>query len=124
MISVQVEFLNDQFRQLRVEGHQIRDTQLPLVCNSVSILTQTFEESVLRLVDQKAFLVENETGKSRLVRNSKELNTEQMNILEPLVKSYLIGMKMIRESFPGEVSLSLKTTDGTDIKEKGASHGT
>ena len=124
MISIQLEFQDNEFQELRVEGHGSQDSAQPLACNSVSVLTQTFEESTLRLVDPGAFEVVNEAGRSRIYRNTTLLESEQNEILDPLVRSYLIGIKMIRERFPEEICLELRERSPEGLEKQGERHGT
>jgi|SaaInl4_135m_RNA_FD_contig_31_809202_length_820_multi_4_in_0_out_0_2 uncharacterized protein YsxB (DUF464 family) len=110
MISVALEFKGELFTALEVDGHASSGQEDALVCNSVSVLTQTFEESVLRLVSEDGFTVENSKGKSRMRRVSKALRRKECDILDPLVRNYLVGIKMVKEQFHGQITLELQKT--------------
>ncbi len=108
MISVALEFDGELFTTLQVDGHESSGREDALVCNSVSVLTQTFEESVLRLVSQEGFSVENSKGRSRMVRVSSALKPKECEVLDPLVRNYLVGIKMVKDRFQGQISLKLQ----------------
>jgi len=124
MIRVRLTCLGGEFQKLNVSGHVAKNTGMSLVCNSVSVLTQTFEESVIRLVDKEAFEVINESGRSELIRNSKGLNAEHSHTLDSLLRSYIIGIQRIRSSFPEEIRFELMENEIVHIREKGVDHGT
>lgn len=107
MINILIGFQSSRFTELTVCGHGSDPSGVSLACNSVSILTQTFEESVLQLVNKEAFDVFNSSGKSKILRNGNIIGTEQNLILDCLVKSYVIGIRRVQLSFPDEIVLSL-----------------
>ena len=110
MIKIAIGFQENRFYELSVHGHASGGSGKSLTCNSVSILTQNFEESLLQLVDRNAFRIENTSGKSEILRNGNYLGAEQDLILDCLVKSYVIGIRRVQLSFPKEVVLDLRDT--------------
>ena len=112
MINIHFEFTNQSLDILRVEGHQLnRDAgeSFGVVCNSVSVTAQNFQEAVLKLVSDTEFECRNDKGLCLVTRrNIRRLEVEKENILDILVKVSLIGFKRLEKHHPEHVSVNLR----------------
>ena len=112
MINIHFEFTDQSLDILRVEGHQLsRDVgqSFGVVCNSVSVTVQNFQEAVLKLVSDSEFEFRNDKGLCSVTRrNVRRLEEEKENILDILVKVSLIGFKRLEKHHPEHVSVNLR----------------
>ena len=111
MIHIHFEFTNQSLDILQVEGHQLsRDAgqSFGVVCNSVSVTVQNFQEAVLKLVSDTEFEFRNNKGLCSVRRiNIRRLDEEKENILDILVKVSLIGFKRLEKHYPEYISVNL-----------------
>lgn len=111
MILIRLEFLDQSLVLLRVEGHQqtkIINQDFGIVCNSASVTVQTFQESLLKLVSETEFELENAKGLCLVKRKHKNgLDREKEKILDILVKVTLIGFKRLEQHYPEHVKVHL-----------------
>ena len=111
MIEVHFEFENRSLRSLRVQGHQENhgdDRTFGLICNSVSVTVQNFQDSLVNLVSSDDFEFQNRKGLCWVRRvKSFRLSKEKENILEILVKVSLIGLKRLQKHHPEHLKIHL-----------------
>ena len=96
---------------LRVEGHQLyRSTgqSFGLICNSVSVTVQNFQEALVNLVSATDFKLHNVKGMSLVGRkNMSRMDEEKEKILDILVKVSLIGFKRLEKQYPEYINIHL-----------------
>ncbi|MEE2923680.1 MAG: ribosomal-processing cysteine protease Prp [bacterium] len=112
MINIHFEFTNQSLDVLRVEGHQLSHDagqSFGVVCNSVSVTVQNFQEAVLKLVGNTEFEFRNDKGLCSVTRrNVHRLEDKKENILDILVKVSLIGFKRLEKHHPEHISVNIR----------------
>ena len=83
-----------------VSGHaNYAEKGKDIVCAAVSTLTETFIDSWGKLTDEK-IKVHKEAGDVRI-----EYEKERSDVAETLIRSFLIGVRGVRDAYPDHVQL-------------------
>jgi len=109
MIRVLLRTQKDRL-EIEVKGHQIKENAKDsLACNSMSILTQNLQESLIRLVSENHYSLESTNGLARVVRDEKLTSEEMKKREELLVQSFLIGTSQVVKLHPSHLSVEVKS---------------
>ncbi|PCJ20605.1 MAG: hypothetical protein COB02_03530 [Candidatus Cloacimonadota bacterium] len=108
MIHIHLDIRNTRFHSLKISGHEIKKSQLALVCNSVSILGQNFAESLLVLTPKSKYSLKSNSGLLEITALSH--SKESFLTCEILLKSFLIGVEKIKRIHTDEIKLNISTS--------------
>ncbi|MCD8195425.1 MAG: ribosomal-processing cysteine protease Prp, partial [Coprobacillus sp.] len=94
MISVQLNYINDKFKSLTVNGHADSGPEgEDLVCAAVSaIITGGFNS----IKDQESFTMELNSGNAKLIAKTDDILEHDLVVIETIVTS----LDTIKESYP------------------------
>ncbi len=99
MISVQVNYINDKFKSLTVNGHaESAPEGEDLVCAAVSaILTGGFNT----IKDEANFNMELNSGNAKLIARSDDISEHDSVVIETIITS----LDTIKESYPKYITI-------------------
>ena len=105
MIQAEVRTGPQGLAVLRVLGHAPEKSHAA-ICNAVSILTQTLVQSLKILVGESAYLLEEKKGWCHIQKVSSETGNPEVETV--LLKSWLIGMELIRNQSEGHLQIHVE----------------